>query len=139
MVREFNIIRSLPLKAIALEVVQRRPAGTDRGWIERYSERLGAEDWDFERDDDKASPPVVVGPIRYPEKGFFPEYKLAEELPATRFGQIAFVGDIAYVGNICGRWIKLPQQEEYFLLPDGNHRISAAILLRMEFQSLIGI
>lgn len=132
MVREFNTIRNIPLKAIALEVVQRRPTGTDRGWIERYSERLESPDWDFERDDEEASPPVVVGPIRYPEKGFFPEYTKEIDLPATRFGAIAFIGNIAYVGNAYGRWTKLPTVEEYYLLPDGNHRISAAILLKME-------
>lgn len=130
--REFNIIRGLPLRAIALGVCQCRKTGTDRGWIERYSEKLESDSWDFERDDNEASPPVVVGPIRYPERGFFPEYSKEDELPATRFGMIAFVTDLAYVGSACGRWIRLPQEEEYFLLPDGNHRISAAILLRME-------
>lgn len=137
MAREFNIIRNISLQSIALEVVQRRPTGTDRGWIERYSERLESPDWDFERDDEEASPPVVVGPIKYPEKGFFPEYEKEDELPVTRFGAIAFVGDIAYVGNAYGRWVKLPLVQEYYLLPDGNHRISAAILLKMEHYPVV--
>lgn len=137
MAREFSIIRNIALASIALEVVQRRPTGTDRGWIERYSERLESPEWDFERDDEDASPPVVVGPIRYPEKGFFPEYTQEGELPATRFGAIAFVGDIAYVGNAYGRWVKLPVVEQYYLLPDGNHRISAAILLKMEHYPVV--
>ncbi len=132
MVREFSVIRNIPLKAIALEVVQRRPTGTDRGWIDRYMERLESPEWDFERDDKEASPPVVVGPIKYPEKGFLPEYSKEDDLPPTEFGAIAFVGDIAYVGNVYGHWVKLPIVEDYFLLPDGNHRISAAILLKME-------
>lgn len=139
MARAFNIIRNIDLSKIALEVVQRRPTGTDRGWIERYSERLKSPEWDFERDDEEASPPVVVGPIRYPEKGFFPEYGKEEDLPSTstRYGTIAFVDDVAYVGNAYGKWVKLPLVQEYYLLPDGNHRISAAILLKMEYYPVV--
>jgi hypothetical protein len=131
-IRTFRTLRDIPLRAIALNIVQCRETGTMTGQIETYTESLASPEWNFNRDDADASPPVVVGPIRRPDPELFKRYESVAELPEAGFGAIAFVNSQAFARSASGQWIMLPDLDEYYLLPDGNHRVSAAVALGWE-------